>query len=310
MSFTSAFVALSVGVLLPVILSTSVGIVTLVLAESGVDLAIGILVICFAVAATAGAIAVVVFLGRRARLARLQADLLSNVTHDLRTPLASIRMWAQTLEMGRLDDEPARAREALDTIRRETEWLEASIDRLLTWRAASKDRDVLELGEAPLTAAVLDAVRRFERMCPAGQVDLSVQLESETPVRHDPRGIASVVSNLLINAYKYTGRAKAIGVSVYDADDGSVELAVSDNGIGIPPGEVGRIFDPFYRVDSRLRQQSAGAGLGLAIVRHQVLAHGGQVVVESERNRGSRFIVQLPRAVAQRGAARGKERAR
>lgn len=295
MSFTGAFVALAVGVLLPVLLSTSVGIVTLVLAESREGIAIGVLIVCFTVAATAGAVSVVVFLGRRARIARQQADLLANVTHDLRTPLASIRMWAQTLQLGRLAGDEERTGRALETILRETEWLEASVDRVLTWRAAAKDRDELELRVEPLAAAVEDAVARFRRMLGPGDAELAVSIDSGAPVSHDPRGVGSIVLNLLVNAFKYSGPDKRIGIALRDSGPW-VELSVADNGIGIAPGQVGRIFDPFYRVDSRLGGRSSGAGLGLAIVRHQVLAHRGEVLVESEAGRGSRFIVRLPAA--------------
>ncbi len=293
MSFTGAFVALAVGVLLPVLLSTSVGIVTLVLAESGEGIAIGVLIVCFAVAATAGAVSVVVFLGKRARIARQQADLLANVTHDLRTPLAAIRMWAQTLHLGRLAGDEDRIRQALETILRETEWLDAAFDRLLTWRAAARDRGELTLEVAPLGPAVEDAVTHFRRMFAPGDVELSVSLSSTAAVKHDAQGVGSIVLNLLVNAYKYSGVDRRIEVTLGDAGSW-VELAVADNGIGIEPREAGRIFDPFYRVDSRLGGKSSGAGLGLAIVRHQVLAHRGEVTVESEPGRGSRFVVRLP----------------
>jgi len=293
MSFTGAFVALAVGVLLPVLLSTSLGVVTLVLAESGEGIAIGVLIVCFAVAAIAGAVSVVVFLGKRARIARQQVDLLANVTHDMRTPLAAIRMWAQTLQLGRLDGDEARTGLALETILRETEWLDVSIGRLLTWRAAAKDRDELDLRTAPLVPAVEDAVAHFRRMLGPGDAEVEVSVDSTSVVEHDFEGIGSIVLNLLVNAFKYTGARKRIEISLRDAGPW-VELAVADNGIGIEPREAGRIFDPFYRVDSRLGGKSSGAGLGLAIVRHQVLAHGGQVVVESEPGCGSRFIVRLP----------------
>jgi two-component system phosphate regulon sensor histidine kinase PhoR len=293
MSFTGAFVALAVGVLLPVLLSTSVGIVTLALAESVEGIAIGVLIVCFAVAAIAGAVSVVVFLGKRARIARQQADLLANVTHDLRTPLAAIRMWTQTMQLGRIAGDEARTSQALETILRETEWLDASIDRLLTWRAAAKDRDELDLRAAPLTPVVEDAVAHFRRMLGPGDAELVVAIDSRNVVEHDFQGIGSIVLNLLINAFKYTGATKRIEITLRDSGPW-VELAVHDNGIGIEPREAGRIFDPFYRVDSRLGGQSSGPGLGLAIVRHQALAHRGEVTVESEPGRGSRFLVRLP----------------
>jgi two-component system phosphate regulon sensor histidine kinase PhoR len=292
MGYTRMFVALAVGVLLPVILSTSVGIVTLAVGESSDAIVIGVLIVCFAAAAIGGAVATVVLLGRRARIAREQADFVANVTHELRTPLAAIRMYTQTLEMGRLDGDSQRTEEALGTILRETEWLETMIDRVLTWRAAAKDRAALELVDEPVSEAVESAVSRFQRMFVPSEVDLEVSLECETPVPHDRGAIESIVLNLLINAYKYTGQEKRIQVSVADVD-GKVEIAVADNGIGIPGREHGKIFDPFYRVDQGLQGQASGAGLGLAVVRHLVLAHRGEILVESEEGQGSRFVVLL-----------------
>ena len=111
-----AIVTLSVGVLVPVILSTTVGIVALVIGTSTKELLIGVLVVCFTAAAAGSAVVSVVLLGRRARLARLQSDLLANVSHELRTPLAAIRMYAQTLESGLLEKDPESTRQILATI--------------------------------------------------------------------------------------------------------------------------------------------------------------------------------------------------
>ncbi len=293
LSLTGVIVALAVGVLLPVMLSTAVGIVTLALGESTNWIVVGVLVTSFAAAAIGSAITATVLLSRKARTARLQADLLANVTHDLRTPLSAIRMYAQTLQDGRLKDDPRKTEEGLETIVRETEWLETMIDRVLTWRAATRDRDVLRFEAAPLRVAVELAVERFSRMLAPGEVDLSVEIDSARPVLHDRNAIGAVVLNLLINAYKYTGQDKHISVGLQERD-GRVAISVADNGIGIPAKEIRRIFDPFYRVDTSLRGESTGAGLGLAVVQHLTRAHKGEVRVESQEEGGSNFIVLLP----------------
>jgi signal transduction histidine kinase len=300
LSFTSLIIALSVGVLLPVLLSTVVGIVSLAMGDNSDPIATGVLVISFAAAAIGSALTVTVLLGRRARLARLQADLLANVSHDLRTPLAVIRMYAQTLRMGHLREDPERAEDSLEVIIRETEWLETMLERVLTWRAAAKDRDLLAPKAEPLGEAVEEAARRFSRLVAPGEVELEVSVQSQAPALHDRQAISSVVLNLLINAYKYSPREKRIALTVQELGE-CVEIAVADHGIGIPQKELGRIFEPFYRVDSSLRGRASGAGLGLAIVRHLVEAHGGEVKVESSVGLGSRFSVRLPRAVAEPG---------
>jgi len=295
MSLAGTFVALAVGVILPVLLSTAVGIVALALGESSTTLIVGVLVVSFAAAAIGGAVTAIVLLGRRARVVRLQADLLTNMTHDLRTPLAAIRMYAQTLQAGRLKEDPERTRASLETILRETEWLEAMIDKVLTWRSTVKDRQILEMKTQPIREAMELASGRFTKMVVPGEVDFSEDLKSTAPVAHDRYAIVTVVLNLLVNAYKYTGADKKISLRTHDRD-GWVVITVEDNGIGIPRKEMGRVFDPFYRVDTRLVQKASGAGLGLAIVRHLVRAHSGEIDVESVEEKGSRFSVRLPAA--------------
>ncbi len=292
LSLTGAIVTLSVGVLLPVLLSTSVGIVALVIGTSTRELLIGVLVVSFTAAATGGAVIAVVLVSRRARLVRLQSDLLANVSHELRTPLSAIRMYAQTLQSGVLLQDPDRTRQSLDTIVRETEWLQATVERVLTWRALAKDRALLDPILGPVNGAVDEALERFRRMVSPGEVRLEVRLGSERAVDHDRESISGAVLNLLINAYKYTGDDKRIVVESRDVD-GGVEVAVADNGAGIPDRELELIFDPFYRAESR-PGSAAGAGLGLAIVRHLAQAHGGDIRVSSAVGRGSTFTLFLP----------------
>jgi two-component system, OmpR family, phosphate regulon sensor histidine kinase PhoR len=294
-AMTGPLVTLSVGVIVPVFLSASAGILLLILGKTSVSLLFGILVICFTSAAIGAAIIVVILLGRRARIARLQADLLANVSHELRTPLAAVRMYAESLLSGLLKDDPDRTEESLHLILQQTEWLDAMIDRVLTWRMAARDRDVLKMEIGSLRPAVEEAVLRFSRMTPPAEAGLTVSIETALPVRHDRRAIGEIVLNLLINAYKYTGPEKTIRLEARDAD-GAVTIAVRDNGIGIPQAAQKKIFDPFFRVDTGLRSKAPGTGLGLAIVRHLVKLHGGKIFVESEPGRGSFFTVHLPTA--------------
>jgi len=302
MRMTGPMVALSIGVIVPVFLSASAGILLLVLGKSSISLLFGILVICFTSAAIGGAIVVVILLGRRARIARLQADLLANVSHELRTPLSAVRMYAESLLSGLLRDDPVRTEESLRLILQQTEWLDAMIDRVLTWRMAARDRDVVEMETGSLRPAVEEAVLRFSRMTPPAETGLTVEIQTALPVRHDRRAIGEIVLNLLINAYKYTGQDKRIRLSAGD-ENGRVAITVRDNGIGMPQSALKKIFDPFYRVDTVLRSKAPGAGLGLAIVRHLVKMHGGEIFVESEPGRGSLFTIHLP-AAREEGRAR------
>ncbi len=292
-SLRGILVLLTVGVLLPVLLSTAVGIISLVLGRRSDPLVVAVLVISFTAAALGGVIAVTVLLGRRARTVREQADLLANVSHEFRTPLTVIQMYAQTLLMNRLKGDPERTKQFLETIIREAKWLEAMGDRVLTWRAVAMDRDLLEMHTAPLRAAVEDAIERFQMMVDPQRLDFTATLESTAPVRHDSNAISTLVLNLLINAYKYTKEEKKIAIRTCDTD-GLTEIKVTDNGVGIPRGEVKRIFEPFYRSDENLSSRSSGTGLGLAIVKYLTLAHSGEISVDSQVGRGSSFLVKLP----------------
>jgi two-component system, OmpR family, phosphate regulon sensor histidine kinase PhoR len=293
LSLKGAIITLSVGVLLPVLLSTTVGIIALAVGTSTKELLIGVLMVSFTAAAAGGAVVAVILLGRRARLARLQSDLVANVSHELRTPLSAIRMYAQTLESGLLAHDPVETRKSAATIVRETEWLEATVDRILSWRTLARDRDAIDLRPAPIRGAVEDAVERFRRMLPPGEVEVTLELASTLTVEHDRDSISRVLLNLLVNAYRYTRDGKKIRVQTRDAGD-QVEILVTDNGIGIPVTELLRIFDPFYRGEVAAQGRGAGAGLGLAIVRHLVHAHRGKVTVSSEVGAGSTFTVSLP----------------
>jgi two-component system phosphate regulon sensor histidine kinase PhoR len=296
LSLTGVIVTLAVGVILPVILSTSVGIVSIALGEKANNLVIGVLVICFAVASIGGAVTATVLLGRKARTARLQADFIANVSHELRTPLSAIRMYAQTLQTGRLREDPQKIEECLATIVRETEWLETMVDRVLAWRSAAKDRLVLELHIASVAGAVQTALDRFSLLTAPGEVELSTEVSTTAPVAHDPNGIVTVLLNLLINAYKYTGEDKQIALRAFDQGS-EVVLKVEDNGIGIPLTEQGRIFEPFFRGDDRLRGRSSGVGLGLAITKTVVTAHRGTIETSSREGRGTSMTVRLPVAL-------------
>lgn len=300
MSLTGAIVITAVGILLPVILSTTVGIVALATGKSSEWTIFGVLVISFAAAAIGGAVIVTVVLSKKHRIARQQADFLANITHELRTPLTAIRMYAQTIEMGRLDGNADLLKQSSKTILRETEWLETMIDQVLIWRAASRDMDSPDMKPLVLANTVNTAIERFKRMVAEDELDFFKELNSNSVVLHDHRSVESIVLNLLVNAYKYTSNPKKIELRLFDKNDQTV-IEVKDNGIGIPLEQIDKIFDPFYRVDSRLRGKASGAGLGLAIVKHNAELHNAQVSVESEDGKGSIFTVYFNRFNDNRG---------
>ena len=226
-------------------------------------------------------------------LARLKSDFVSNVSHELRTPLSLIRLYAETLEMGRLSSRE-KYQEYYCIIRKESERLTALINNILDFsriEAGGKEYDFRETDIGELAHNTLESYRyQIEQHGFAFQEDISDDLPR---IRIDREAIARSLLNLVNNALKYSQNEKYLGVKLY-RDNGSVKLEVIDHGIGIPPGEQQKIFEKFYRVGNPLVHNTKGSGLGLSLVRHIVRAHGGEVSVESAPGQGSKFIIALP----------------
>ena len=291
LGLTKPLVLLSTGVLFPVLLSSALGIVAMSMGESSLELVTGILALCFALTAIASGIIVVVWLGTKAHTARLQSDLLSNVSHELKTPLAGIRMSAQALLLDGEAADPAVVLECARAIDRERRWLEATVERLLSWRTSPRDREGLRFVSSPLEPALGRCEARFRAMI-SPETPFDVMMESRSNVRHDPNAFESIVMNLLTNAYKYSPHPSPIFLEAVDLED-AVRISVADRGPGIEHRDIRRIFEPFKRGREH-EQGTQGVGLGLAIVKTLVEAHGGTVRVESKVGEGSRFVVTLP----------------
>lgn len=230
---------------------------------------------------------------REMAVAKLKSDFVANVSHELRTPLALIRLYAETLELGRLSS-PEKREEYYRIIRKESERLTALINNILDFsriEAGRKEYDFRDTNLAELVRATLEAYRfQIEQHGFAFQEKIE---EDVLPVRVDREAIARSLVNLINNAIKYSPNEKYLGVKLYRTN-GTVKLEVEDRGIGIPRGEQTRIFDKFYRVGDPLVHNTKGSGLGLSLVQHIVQAHGGKVSVESAPGKGSRFTIALP----------------
>lgn len=284
-------VLLTAGVLAPVVLATASGIVALALGSTSLELILGILVVSFASAGVGFAIVVTVLLGKRARTARLQSDLLSTVSHELKTPLAAIRMYAQTLQNPQTLRQPEIVADCVETIARETGRLEVLVERLLTWRTLARGRERLHPVTAPLTQIVRASAERFRRLIPEDEMDLQVHLDSPRWVHHDPQAMGTILLNLLSNAHKYGSGIRRITLSLFD-EGPDVVLSVADNGRGFPPGRIPELFKPFRRLDDHGETQ--GTGLGLAIVHTLVRAQRGRIEVDSTPGQGATFRLVFP----------------
>lgn len=230
---------------------------------------------------------------REMKLARLKSDFVANVSHELRTPLALIRLYAETLELGRLTAKE-KYQEYFRIIREESERLSALINNILDFsriEAGRKEYEFKETNLCELVRSTLDSYRfQIEQNGFAFEENISPDIP---PVNVDREAIARSLLNLVNNALKYSKDQKYIGVSLYRAN-GSVKLEVQDRGIGIPKEEQEKIFEKFYRCGDPLVHNIKGSGLGLSLVRHIVRAHGGEIQVESAPERGSKFTIELP----------------
>jgi signal transduction histidine kinase len=230
---------------------------------------------------------------RELALAKLKSDFVSNVSHELRTPLALIRLYAETLELGRIPTS-GKQHEYHEIIRKESERLTALINNILDFsriESGKKEYSFRETDIAELVRSTLDSYR-FE--IEQGGFQFEEKIANDVPcLLVDREAIARSLLNLVNNAVKYSSTEKYLGIHLYRRD-GRVNLEVIDHGIGIPPKEQVKIFEKFYRVGDPLVHNTKGSGLGLSLVRHIVEAHGGDVEVESMPGKGSKFIIRLP----------------
>ena len=228
------------------------------------------------------------------RVADMRRDFVANVSHELKTPLAAIRGYAETLRDGAVD-EPATARRFNERILLQCRRLQALLDDLLTLsRLESVTPQPVEREPVELPAVIHRAAEVLSDAARERQVRIELDVDEEVPpVSGDPEGIERLVINLLDNAVKYNRPEGTVSLRLSQAD-GHALLEVSDTGIGIPQDALARIFERFYRVDKGRSRDEGGTGLGLAIVKHVAQTHGGQVEVESRIGKGSTFRVRLP----------------
>jgi len=232
-------------------------------------------------------------ISREMNLARLKSDFVANVSHELRTPLALIRLYAETLELGRLTAKE-KYQEYFRIIREESERLSALINNILDFSRIEAGRKEYEFKETDLGELVRTTLESYRFQIEQNGFAFEENIAADIPpVNVDREAIARSLLNLVNNALKYSKDQKYIGVSLYRAN-GSVNLEVRDRGIGIAPAEQEKIFEKFYRCGDPLVHNTKGSGLGLSLVRHIAQAHGGNVSVESAPQKGSIFTIALP----------------
>jgi two-component system phosphate regulon sensor histidine kinase PhoR len=228
------------------------------------------------------------------KLERIRKDFVINVSHELRTPLASIQGYTETLLDGALTD-PANNVKFLNIIRQNAERLARLTSDLLTLSR-------IELGQQQFKFASYYANRlladNLDGMRPIAQrrgIELVLErAPDDAEVFCDAEAVHQILSNLMDNAIKYTSDGGRVTVGARPIDAGRVEFFVQDTGWGIPPEDLPRLFERFYRVDKARSRALGGTGLGLAIVKHLTRSQGGEVRVESQLDQGSTFLFTLP----------------
>jgi signal transduction histidine kinase len=239
------------------------------------------------------ALAITLYLARQMRLTRLKNDLIATVSHELKTPLSSMRVLVDTLLEGRCTG-PDQQREYLRLIAGENQRLTRLIDNFLNFSRMERNRHAFVFAEVKLDEVVRTAAESVRERFNVPHCRLEVDVPPDLPaIIADRDALVTVLLNLLDNAWKYSGEEKEVSVRARAAD-GEIILSVQDNGIGLSQRQIRRIFAPFYQVDQSLSRRAGGCGLGLSIVRFIVRGHGGQIEAASEPGKGSAFTVRLP----------------
>lgn len=229
------------------------------------------------------------------KVERVRKDFVANVSHELKTPLTSIKGFVEALQDGAIKD-PEQSVRFLSIISQHTDRMNKIISDLLQLSQIESKEFELKIEPFSFKESIDEVIHSLKRSADEKSQDIHVDLHSEDQgVLGDKYRINQALTNLLDNAIKYTPEKGTIKIQTQDKGD-SVEIAVQDNGIGIPQKDLSRIFERFYAIDKTRSRELGGTGLGLSIVRHIVQAHGGEVKVESEMGKGSRFSFTLKKA--------------
>lgn len=231
------------------------------------------------------------------RLGRARREFVANISHELRTPVASLQLLADTLTDDVMNDKEL-LQDVMNKARVQIDLLKQLTDELM-------DLALIESGQAPIRLVsvfakdlVNDAIAPLRPQAARKNIALETHIPPDMEVLADPQAIRKVISNLTHNALKYTLRGGAINVRAIWRNDGAdVQISIQDSGIGIPAKDLPRVFERFYKVDrarTRVQGELRGTGLGLAISKHIVEAHGGKIWVESVEGNGSTFYFTLP----------------
>ncbi len=240
---------------------------------------------------TAGVVVVLHDVTELRRLERVRRDFVANVSHELKTPLTSIKGYVETLQSGAKTD-PATLDRFLQRIDVNIVRLVELVQDILSLARIENQEGLLAKSAVDLGAVARHTLVHHEHAVASKNISLKVNVADHIVVQGDREALRQVVDNLLTNAIKYTPTGGEVSLRI-DRQGDVAQLSVEDTGVGIPPEHHARIFERFYRVDKHRSREDGGTGLGLSIVKHLVSAMNGKVSVASEPGRGSQFLVQM-----------------
>ncbi len=234
---------------------------------------------------------------RLKELESIRKEFVGNVSHELRTPLSLIKGFAQTLLDGAMHD-PEQAARFLQKIDKHSDRLLFLIEDLLAISRLESGQVALNLQQLCLRDLAQRVVEDLALPAAARQTSLVNRIPASLSVRADADRLSQVFFNLTENAIKYGKTSGRVLLGARETDAQKVEVSIADDGPGIPPDAIGRVFERFYRVDRARSRESGGTGLGLAIVKHIIQAHGGEAWVKSDLGKGASFHFTIPQAAS------------
>ncbi|MGB2705700.1 MAG: ATP-binding protein [Candidatus Omnitrophota bacterium] len=227
------------------------------------------------------------------KIKRMKEDFISSVSHELKTPIAAVKMLAETLRRGKVK-EPSKVDQYYGMIIKESDRLTRFINKILDFARIEKGGKVFYFETSNVADLAKTAVDTYKDEAQDRDLEIRANTEkSEIFAEIDKDAVLQIILNLIDNGYKYSGREKDITVNVKEAG-GDVRIEVIDKGLGIPKPDIERIFDKFYRSQRDMIKGVKGSGLGLSFVKHVIDSHGGRIAVESEVGKGTKFIISLP----------------
>jgi two-component system sensor histidine kinase VicK len=231
------------------------------------------------------------------KLENMQTDFVANVSHELKTPLTTIKSYTETLLLDGLENDRGTALEFLKIVDAEADRMNRLVKDLLQLSRLDYKQEKWYKKEGNLILLLSTAVKKMEMMAKSKEQHLNVLFDEDAHVQvdMDRDRIEQVVLNVLSNAIKYTNEKGRIDIDAY-VNDRNAQIIVSDNGIGIPENQLSRVFERFFRVDKARSRSAGGTGLGLSISRQIIEEHKGVIEIESREKKGTRVTITLPLA--------------